>query len=208
MSGLEKLRQHLSYHGLLLGGLALVAGTLLAGGSRLTTDTIAQREAEDLNASLAQVIPTELHDNDLLQNVIEIDIGGRKRRVYRATKTGRITAVAFGSEAYGYASTPISILMGIDRKGAILGVRVLSHAETPGLGDKIEEKKSDWIFSFNGKTLADPGNKGWAVKKDGGIFDQFTGATITPRGVVRAVRAGLDFFASKRKELLATGGKP
>jgi len=208
MSGFSKLRQHLSYHGLLLGGLALVAGTLLAGGSNLTTDTIAQREAEDLNASLAQVIPAELHDNDLLQDVVEIDVGGRKRRVYRATKGGRITAVAFGSEAYGYASTPISILMGIDRKGAILGVRVLSHAETPGLGDKIEEKKSEWIFSFNGKTLADPGDKGWAVKKDGGIFDQFTGATITPRGVVRAVRAGLDFFASEKSKLLAPGGKP
>jgi len=205
MSRLEQLRGKLAYHGLLLGGLALVAGSLLAGGSRLTMDAIAQREADDLTASLAQVIPDAMHDNDLLKDTLLVREETRATKVFRATEAGKVMAVAFRSEAYGYASTPIGIIMGIDSHGSILGVRVLSHAETPGLGDKIEEKKSDWIFAFNGKSLADPGDKGWAVKKDGGIFDQFTGATITPRGVVRAVHAGLDFFARHKPELLAAG---
>lgn len=202
MSTLGKLRGKLAYHGLLLGGLALVAGSLLAGGSQLTMEDIAQREADDLKASLSQVVPDKLHDNDLLADALMIREQTRATKVFRATMQGKVTAVAFRSEAYGYASTPIGIIMGIDSQGTILGVRVLSHAETPGLGDKIEDKKSDWIFSFNGKSLRDPGKKGWAVKKDGGIFDQFTGATITPRGVVRAVHAGLDFFSRHKAELL------
>lgn len=203
MSLFERLRGHLTYHALLLGGLALVAGALLAGGSEITMDTIAQREADDLQSSLSQVVPDDLHDNDLLTDTLLIREQTRATKVFRGTEQGQVAAVAFRSEAYGYASTPISIIMGIDRNGKILGVRVLAHAETPGLGDKIEEKKSNWIFAFNGKSLRDPGDKGWAVKKDGGIFDQFTGATITPRGVVRAVHAGLDFFARHRNELLA-----
>jgi electron transport complex protein RnfG len=81
-------------------------------------------------------------------------------------------------------------------------VRVLKHSETPGLGDKIEVKKDPWVKSFDGKSLADPTPDKWAVKKDGGIFDQFAGATITPRAVVKAVKGGMDFYAEHRKEIL------
>ncbi len=94
------------------------------------------------------------------------------------------------------------MIMGVDRIGTLLGVRVISHAETPGLGDKIEASKSDWILKFNGRSLNDPPPTGWAVKKDGGIFDQFTGATITPRALVGAVKNGLEFFAAHRLALL------
>jgi len=94
------------------------------------------------------------------------------------------------------------LIMGIDRDGKVLGVRVLSHKETPGLGDKIEVSKGKWIFSFDGKSSQTPDNAGWRVKKDGGIFDQFTGATITPRAIVKAVKQGLDFFNVHKTEIM------
>jgi electron transport complex protein RnfG len=200
-------RQHIAYHGLLLGGLALVAGSLLAFGSRVTYPEIAQREAEDLKGSLSQVVPDAMHDNDMLADTLEVTgPDGAPMTVYRANLKQQVSAVAFALDAYGYAGTPIRLIMGIDSHGTILGVRVLSHAETPGLGDKIETAKGDWILSFSGKSLDDPGEKGWGVKKDGGIFDQFTGATITPRGVVRGVHKGLAFFHDNRNRLLTAVG--
>jgi Na+-translocating ferredoxin:NAD+ oxidoreductase subunit G len=87
----------------------------------------------------------------------------------------------------GYAG-PIQLLVSVLRDGTVGGVRVLFHHETPGLGDKIEERKSDWVLSFDGKSLSNPTLEGWAVKRDGGEFDQFTGATITPRAIVQAVK--------------------
>jgi len=114
----------------------------------------------------------------------------------------------------GYAGR-IVCMMGVDKNGHLLGVRVIKHAETPGLGDKIEPAKSDWIHSFEGKFLGDPLPEKFAVKKDGGVFDQFAGATITPRAVVKAVNKSLLYFAAHRDELFAenisathTGGKP
>jgi electron transport complex protein RnfG len=92
--------------------------------------------------------------------------------------------------------------MGVSRDGQLLGVRVLSHRETPGLGDKIETAKDTWIHAFEGKSLASPAADKWAVKKDGGVFDQFSGATITPRAVVRAVKDGLELFARERPRML------
>jgi electron transport complex protein RnfG len=110
----------------------------------------------------------------------------------------------------GYAGA-IDCIMGIDRTGKITGVRVIVHKETPGLGDKIEAAKNLWIFAFDGKSLGDPAADKWAVKKDGGVFDQFAGATITPRGVVKAVKGGLEFFDKNRAQLLdgsaPAGGK-
>jgi electron transport complex protein RnfG len=92
-------------------------------------------------------------------------------------------------------------MLGVDAEGKVLGVRVLAHKETPGLGDKIEVKKGDWILRFAGLSLGNPLPEKWKVKKDGGQFDQFAGATITPRGVVKAVREGLDFFAANQAKL-------
>ena len=101
----------------------------------------------------------------------------------------------------GYAG-PISIVIGLSRDGDILGVRVISHVETPGLGDKIEITKSKWVLSFDGKSLDNLTLEQWAVKKDGGVFDQFAGATITPRKVVQAIRRGLEFYRAHQAELL------
>lgn len=107
----------------------------------------------------------------------------------------------FQTSARGY-SGEIQVLLGVDPEGRILGVRVIRHTETPGLGDKIELAKSDWVLAFNGRSLGDPPPERWAVKKDGGVFDQFTGATITPRATVKAVKEGLVLFAAHREEIL------
>jgi electron transport complex protein RnfG len=112
-----------------------------------------------------------------------------------------VEAVVFQVTGYGYAGR-ILCMMGVDREGRILGVRVLKHAETPGLGDKIEPAKADWIHRFEGKSLGNPPPEQFAVKKDGGVFDQFAGATITPRAVVKAVKGGLEFFTREKSVLL------
>lgn len=196
----KKQRHKLSYHTLLLGGFALLASAVIAIGDRVTRADIAERLAEDLQASLAQVIPPSLHDNDLLQDTTRI--GQPETLVYRARRDGDVKGVAFEVSGAGYGGSTIVLVMGVNPDGQILGVRVVSHAETPGLGDKLELSKSDWILSFNGRSLNDPPEKAWAVKKDGGEFDQFTGATITPRTVVQAVKGGLEFFATHRMQLL------
>ena len=115
-----------------------------------------------------------------------------------------VTGVVLSAIAPDGYSGDIHLLIGIDRTGELLGVRVSAHRETPGLGDAIEAERSDWIHAFAGRSLEDPPPGAWTVRKDGGEFDQFTGATITPRAVVHAVRRTLEYFEAHRDELLAT----
>jgi electron transport complex protein RnfG len=196
-------RKRVGYQAGLLGGFTLIAAALLVMGDIATRETIALRKAEDLTASLAEVIPPALHDNDLLADPLTLDgPDGASLTVYRALQARKVTGIAYQVTGIGYAG-PIDILLGVDPNGAILGVRVLAHAETPGLGDKMEVSKGDWILAFDGLSLGHPPAQRWAVKKDGGDFDQFTGATITPRGILAAMRAGLEFFAAHRDQLTA-----
>ena len=200
------LRQRIVYHTLLLGvAVLLTSGALIYVNIR-TKDEIALRTEEDLQASLQQVVPSTLYDNQLLKDTVTItgkDVSGKPNSTifYRARKHGKIVAFAFPEVAYGY-SGEIDLIMGVDANGTLLGVRVVAHAETPGLGDKIEAGKSHWIFGFKGHSLTNPGKDKWLVKKDGGVFDQFTGATITPRGVVAGIKHGLEVFTAHRTELL------
>ena len=195
-------RQSVGYPVALLGGVALLVSAVIGIADALTRADIAQRQLEDLQATLQQVVPTAYFDNDLVRDVVVVRDGERALRVYRARRDGEVRAVSFQVSEPGYGNTAMRIVLGIDRAGELLGVRVVSHSETPGLGDKIEIQRSDWIRSFDGRSLTDPPPAGWAVKKDGGVFDQFTGATITPRAVVNAVRGGLEFFVAHRAELL------
>ena len=193
----------MGYPGLLLGAAVLLSTSLLAVGHLATKEPIKERQAEDLKASLGQVIPSDLYDNDLLAAPLEV-IGnnGTPVRIYRGERQQEVTGVAYSisaPEGYGGA---IRMIMGIAPDGSILGVRVLSHAETPGLGDKIETEKSNWIRGFDGFSLQNLAEKSWAVKKDGGQFDQFTGATVTPRAVVNAVKQGLIFYSEMQATLL------
>jgi electron transport complex protein RnfG len=197
----ESFREKIAYQPILLGVFALLASGALAWASSATGAAIAAAEAKDLRDSLAEVLPAGMADNDFLKDTVELEKGGKTVTIYRARKEGAVKAALFKVAERGYAGD-IQVLMAVDSEGRTLGVRVLKHSETPGLGDKIEVKKDPWVKSFDGKSLGDPAPEKWAVKKDGGIFDQFAGATITPRAVVKAVKGGMDFYAEHRKEIL------
>ena len=205
---LAELKTLISYQTMLLAGFALLSSALLGLADYNTRDVIKQRQEEDLRASLAQVIPDSLYDNNLLADAAYIDskedkVGSDRTLVHLGRKRGKVTAVAFRLIAPDGYSGAIDLIMGVDKDGTVLGVRVIAHAETPGLGDKIEASKSDWIQNFGGHSLQDLTIEQWAVKKDGGVFDQFSGATITPRAIVKAVHQGLKFFENHRSELSA-----
>ena len=185
----------------------MVASLALGVGDLVTKGAIAERQAEDLRATLGQVLPEGLYDNDVLANPRVIPSAGEETgldqtEVFIAKKGGEVTAVAFKMLAKGGYAGDLSLMLGVDREGRILGVRVIAHAETPGLGDKVETSKSDWILGFDGRSLSNTPPQGWRVKKDGGDFDQFAGATITPRAVVKGVEGGLRFFERHRQALL------
>jgi electron transport complex protein RnfG len=187
-------------HAMVLGCFSLGATLLLALAYGLTKEPIQKSELEDLRHSLEQVIPASIHDNNPAADTLQLPIDGKPLLVYRARQGKHVTGVAFETSRRGY-SGQIRVLLGVDENGKLLGVRVLQHTETPGLGDKIEVTRSDWITRFTGKSLGDPPEAKWAVKKDGGPFDQFAGATITPRAVVNSIRDGLRLFAANRKAL-------
>lgn len=201
---LEQLRGKLSYQGILLGGVALLTSAALAFASRATEADIKAAEAADLKQSLAQVLPGE-YENDLLKDTVTLPGKNGDVLVYRGRRAGKVEAVVYRVIGNGYAGNIVCV-MGVSSEGKILGVRVINHKETPGLGDKIEPAKAKWIFDFDGKSLGDPVAEKWAVKKDGGVFDQFAGATITPRGVVNAVKGGLEFFEGNKTQLLDEAG--
>lgn len=195
--------KRIPYQGGLLGLTALLASAMLVFAYLLTGPLIKKQKADDLTLSLKAVLPGIEYDNDLLsdQLVIKGGVGEATTTVYRARLRGEIVAVVYPVIGKGYGGE-ISAVMGLDRNGHITAVSVVSHHETPGLGDKIEPAKSSWIRSFMGKGLDNVDEKGWHVRKDGGVFDQFSGATITPRGLVAAIKGGLDFYAAHRSEIL------
>lgn len=195
-------RERLDYQAYLLAGCGMISSLLLALGHLSTSGSIEKRLAEDLQASLQEVLPPELYDNDLLHSVLVVPaegegIGRPQTEVYLARKQNQLTGVAFTVVAPDGYSGAITLMIGVDPQGKLLGVRTIKHNETPGLGDKVEVAKSDWVLRFVGHSLADTR---FQVKKDSGDFDQFTGATITPRAVVKAVAGGLQFFVRHHDE--------
>ncbi|TXT26775.1 MAG: RnfABCDGE type electron transport complex subunit G [Gallionellaceae bacterium] len=189
-------------HGLILGAFCLGFGMLLVLTNSFTENDIAQRALEDRQNSLAQVIPASIHDNNLATDTLSLKGDqGNEVVAYLATKEGKVTGVAFETASPGYSGA-IKVMLGVDPDGKVLGARVLAHKETPGLGDKIEVKKGDWILRFTGLSIGNPPLEKWKVKKDGGQFDQFAGATITPRAVVKAIREGLQFFDANKAKFM------
>lgn len=186
------------------------AGTLAI--TQITTKEPIERAIREASAkALLEIIPIERHSNDMLVDTYPIPkqywamLGlkeGGDINLARETD-GTIDAVIIPTVAPDGYSGPIQMLVGVNRDGTIAGVRVTNHAETPGLGDKVEVKKSDWILAFSGQSLDDPGRDMWKVEKDGGAFDQFTGATITPRAVVNQVRTVLDFVAEHQQAIFS-----
>lgn len=197
------VRRSPAMQGVFLAGFAMAAAGLLAAANETTAKAIAERQAEDLRYSLSQVVPDKVHDNDLADDLATItdSIEGHLS-VFRAKRGNAVKAAAFEMVGQGYGGA-IKLLLGINSEGQLLGVRVLSHSETPGLGDKIEEQKSDWILGFDGLSIGNPPADSWKVKKDGGQFDQFAGATISPRAVIATIKRGLAFFARNKTKILS-----
>jgi len=192
--------------GALLAIIAVGGVSLLAGVHLLTRERIAEQRQRAVLERLAQVLPTSAYDNDLLADVILVQDPNALGQpgpatVYRARRAGRPVAVIMAVTAPDGYNGDIRLLVAILYDGTISGVRVVEHRETPGLGDPIEVQRSDWIRSFRGRSLTDPAPARWAVRRDGGVFDQFTGATITPRAVVAAVQRALEYYAAHREEL-------
>ncbi len=200
------LGKYMSRSAILLGLFALVGTGIVALIFTETKEPIAEAERAFMLRSLHAVINPEMHDNDIFNDMITVtdpERLGTKNPVpvFRARKNGQPVAMAIILIApEGYVG-PIKLLVGITVDGTILGVRVINHRETPGLGDGIEAKRSNWILGFDGHSLSDPDSKAWAVRRDGGQFDQFTGATITPRAVVKAVHNALKFYALNHDRL-------
>ena len=191
----------------ILGVFAMVTVGLIAFTQQGTAGRIAEEQRRAQMSALTEILPHAEHDNDLLEDTFTVDDQKylhlpRPSQAYRGRENGQVVAVILPVVAPDGYSGRIDMLVGIRANGDVAGVRVLNHRETPGLGDKIERPKSEWILSFNGKSLSMPEPEGWAVKKDGGEFDSFTGATITPRAVVSAVYSALQYFEENRAQLL------
>jgi electron transport complex protein RnfG len=184
-----------------------IAGAVLVGVTFINTkDDIKLNEERVLLDQLNTIIPKERYNNDLLEDTITLDpqplLGtSEPTKAYRARMDGKPVAVVFTSIAPNGYNGPIEMLVGVYEDGTTAGVRVVKHRETPGLGDAISTSHSDWILGFNQKSLENPSPKKWKVKRDGGIFDQFTGATITPRAVVKAVHNALLYFSRNKDKL-------
>lgn len=193
---------------LILLAFAVTGTLLLASTFDATREPIARAEEAARMRLLNQVLPPEIHDNDLLQDAVSVPADSRlgtveATRALRARRDGALTGVALEAIAPNGYGGRIRLIVGVAPDGRLLGVRVVAHSETPGLGDYIDIDRSGWIRAFDGRRLA--GHEGdWQVKKDGGAFDSMAGATVTARAVVEAVRRALEYFAAHRAEL--TGG--
>lgn len=192
---------------IILGVFAICTVGVIAFIQQATSERIAAEQQRMQMRALNEILPDDQHDNDLLQDSFSIADQPLLRlptpgTAWRARQNGEVSAVILPVVTLDGYSGRIDLLVGIRANGELAGVRIINHRETPGLGDKFEVAKGNWIFSFDGKSLSLPAPQGWAVRKDGGDFDQFVGATITPRAVVQAVHNALQYFEQHRDALL------
>ncbi len=205
------MKQAISNNARTLALFAIGCTALVSGVHWLTKDTIKNQEELQLLKTLHQVIDQNRFNNNLTQDCKFITdsqlLGSNEQQTaYIARLDEQATTVAITSVAPDGYNGKIKLLVALNVDGSLSGVRVINHQETPGLGDKIEIRKSDWIEDFVGKTVSEDNESRWAVKKDGGMFDQFTGATITPRAVVKAVKNTSLFFEKNQDTLLTNSG--
>jgi Na+-translocating ferredoxin:NAD+ oxidoreductase subunit G len=203
-----KMPASIGKNGLLLLLFALVTAGILASTYEATKDLIQEEERIAAQKALLEIIPQSRFDNDLLLDTITLPESARAflgkasgQNIHVARKNNKIVAVIIPAILPDGYNGDIKLITGVNTDGTIAGVRILTHKETPGLGDKIDIKKSPWVTSFTGRSLQDPSGSGWNVKKNGGEFDQFTGATITPRAVVKQVHKILQFVEEHQKSL-------
>ena len=193
---------------LTLGLVALIGTAVLAGVNQITRQPIQEQERRAVLKQLSELIAPERYTNVLYDDYYSFTDktwfpSGQTVTIYRARTRAEPVAVVLRLAATDGYSGNIQLLIGINADGSLSGVRVTSHKETPGLGDAIETGKSNWILGFSGLSLTHPDPASWAVKRDGGAFDQFTGATITPRAVVKAVHRALQYYAANKDQVYA-----
>jgi electron transport complex protein RnfG len=191
-----------------LGLFAVLTTNIIAGTYLGTRERIAEEQRKAEEKALLEIVPTARHNNSMLDDTIPVGpadalLGLRiEKRAFVARMDGHPVAVILPATAADGYSGDIDLIVGINSDGSVAGVRALAHKETPGLGDKVDIKKSNWVLGFNGRSLDNPVPEQWAVKRDKGVFDQFTGATITPRAVTAAVKRSLEYFTANRERLL------
>lgn len=189
--------------GVTLALIAAICTALVAATYQGTKERIAANEKALLEQSLQPALAGLFYDSGvsesrlILQPPHELP-GNDAAIIYRVYAESEPVAALFAVTARDGFSGPIRILIGVDHSGVVSGVRILQHRETPGLGDKIESRRSDWVFQFDGRSLRDPAVEAWSIRGDGGEFDQLTGASVTPRAVVKAIRETLVYFDANR----------
>ncbi|CAK0774419.1 SoxR (2Fe-2S) reducing system protein RsxG [Gammaproteobacteria bacterium] len=192
----------------LLGIFATVGTAALALTYTVTKERIEANAHAALARSLQQIVPSGRYDNDITADILVVNDASLRTNgtvtVYRARKEGVPVAAVFTTVASDGYSGNINLLIGVNVDGTIAGVRIITHKETPGLGDKIEIDRSPWITKFVGRSLQNPEITRWAVRKDGGSFDQFSGATITPRAVVGAIKRTLQYYETHHDVLFSS----
>lgn len=210
----DMLGRSITRNSTLLGLFAMCTALLISGTFLLTKNRISEQQRQAEQKALLDIVPRDRHDNLMLDDTILVGpeaegLGlAEGKRIYLARKNGKTVAAIIPVTAPDGYTGDIDLIVGVNADGSIAGVRALSHKETPGLGDKVDANKSDWIYSFVGRSLQNPEVAGWAVKKDKGVFDQFTGATITPRAVVAAVFRALQYANANQKILFGNDNKP
>lgn len=206
----SQFRLPIQKNSLILAIFAIVCTAVVGLINELTSDKIKAQEQLQLLNTLHSIIEPERYNNDITQDCVSLSstllgISSNDKRMqtaYIARQDNKAIAIAMTSTAPDGYNGNIELIIAINMDDTVSGVRVLKHQETPGLGDKVELRKSPWINSFSGEKLLSDNDTRWAVTKDNGIFDQFTGATITPRAVVNAVRKTLLYFKDNKHSLL------
>jgi len=198
--------QSISKSAVAIGLFAVLSAAVIAITQVTTVDRIDANVREAESKALYEIFPATI-DAQLYDHRIDLDTGQLNVDTgtlgYQAIQDNQVVGVILPvTSPHGY-SGDIDLIVGINADSSVAGVRVISHKETPGLGDKIDRAKSDWVESFTGARREGQDDSSWAVKKDGGQFDQFTGATITPRAVVKATGIALDYFESHKDLLLS-----
>ncbi|WP_293758315.1 electron transport complex subunit RsxG [uncultured Paraglaciecola sp.] len=208
----KKVLNTMGKNGLALAVFAVITTGLISLTYFGTRDQIALQQQQKLLSILNAVIDEGSYDNSIqldcaLVTSVEMLGSDQPQHIYRATKQGRPVAAAIETTAPDGYSGKIQLVVGVTSSkldsAKVTGVRILDHKETPGLGDKIDLRINDWVLDFDNQVYTAEMASNWAVKKDGGQFDQFTGATITPRAVVNAVRASVEYYLANKTTIFS-----
>jgi len=194
--------------GIILGALAALCTALVATTHHYAEPLIKANEQAFLEESLKPVLGGIKYQNEIKKSMLTLPLphglpGNEPAVIYRIYADGVPAAALFVVSAPDGFAGPIKILIGVRMDGSITTVRILQHHETPGLGDGIDASKSDWQLQFDNASLTAPDRKSWSIRRDGGVFDQLTGASITPRAIIRAIKETLEYFEANTKEIFA-----